>query len=42
MQTMGDENHGNTFGSHAANGAQKRLGLLLGQNGRRLVQDQEL
>ena len=42
METVGDEDHRDALGGHAADGVQQRLGLLLRQNGGGLVQDQQL
>ena len=42
LQTVGDEDHGDAPGGHAADGVQQRLCLLLGEHGGGLVQDQQL
>ena len=39
---MGDEDHGDALSGHAPDGVQKGLGLLLGEHGGGLVQNQQL
>ena len=42
VQSVRDEDNRDAAFGHGANGIEQRLGLLLGQNGGRLIQDQEL
>ena len=42
LQAVGDEDHGDAPGGHAADGVQQRLRLLLGEHGGGFVQDQQL